>query len=76
MRLERVKANSERALSDKLRISIFKARGGTGCVMRPCLIYSVISLFLMLIMRLYDYDKCLSIWYQGVRNLVEIISNN
>lgn len=25
MRLERVKANSERALSDKLRISVFKA---------------------------------------------------
>ena len=76
MRLERVKANLERALSDRLRVLVLKARGDTGCVMGPCLIYSVISLFLMMIMRLCDYDKCLSIWYQGVGSLVEIIFTN
>lgn len=56
MRLERVEASVERALSHKLRILAFGAMGGTGCVMRPCLIYSVISLFLIMLMRLCYYD--------------------
>lgn len=45
VKLEMTLERSKAILSLKMRILAFTARGSRGCAMRPCLIYSLVSLF-------------------------------